>query len=224
MEINVGEILALKKLTEPDRRNESFGITLRFIKQELQKVAISKKVPNKIVTLIDFAKEICLYVYYEYDFFNLSLMYSSLMVETAIKERFLFELPDVCQLKKKKENKRVNKNYNIIYRHLVEHWCIIGFEEIRSLGSILEWLRAHKIIPERFSENDLKAMIDLRNMSAHIASKDIIPPSMVFPMLWRIFDFINCLFDCEEHRDEPEVIRKTRNFFRGISDVINSET
>ena len=93
----------IKELCTPDKRNEFFGITIDVLRTELIKVSISDRVPGKIKAMLDFVKKICLYAYYEYDFYTLTLIYGSLLVETAIKERFLQELPDMCQLKKKKE-------------------------------------------------------------------------------------------------------------------------
>jgi hypothetical protein len=81
----------MKNLCEPDTRSEKFGITLDYLKDRLEEVTISSEVPQRIRTMIDFTKKICLYAYYEYDFYTLSLIYSSLLVETALKERFLQE-------------------------------------------------------------------------------------------------------------------------------------
>jgi hypothetical protein len=55
-------------------------------------------------------------------------------------------------------------------------------------------------------------------MSAHLDAYNISLPTMVIPIMWRIFDFVNCLFDISVHEGVPEVIRRQSENYRNISE------
>lgn len=206
-----------KDLCKPDRRNESFGITLEYLQKALSEVPISGKIPQKIQEMLVFAKKICLYAYFEYDFYTLCAIYLSLLAETAIKERFLNELPQKINLIKKGKSELVMKNYNIIYQRLWNGWTIDGFQGVSSsLGSILKWFKEYQILPQRISEREVYVLSQLRNDAAHLARKDIYTPGMVIPIIWKVIDFVNCLFDSESYSKEPNAIRKTREYYNKI--------
>jgi len=134
---------------EPDIRNKQMNITIKSLEEGLAKVDIGPKVPEKIHEMLDFAKKICMYGYYEYEFYTLSSIYLFLLTETAVKERFLEELPEECMLTKKTQKKIVKKHYSTIYDSLLKHLEIKGFEDIsQSLKSIKE--KFLKELPEEF--------------------------------------------------------------------------
>ena len=207
----------MKDLCKPDPRNSVFNITPETLEESLSKVKISRKVPKKIQEMLEFSKKICLYGYYEYDFYTLSSVYLFLLTETAIKERFLNELPKKCHLRKKNKLKEITKNYRAVYDHLWKGWSIEGYEKVnRSLGSILKWLYDHQVLPKRVSEFETKTLKNLRNESAHLTRKNILTPGMVIPILWKVIDFVNCLFDPKVHNKEPESLRRTREFYTEV--------
>jgi hypothetical protein len=209
----------MKKLCEPDPRSSLFNITTETLRESLSKVLVSPRVPKKIQEMLEFAKKICLYAYYEYDFYSLCTIYLFLLTETAIKERFLHELPQKCKLIKKGKSESVTKSYNAIYERLQKGWKIDGFREIsHSLDSILKWLKEHQILPQRISEYQIDLLRQLRNDAAHLKSKDIYPPAMVIPMIWLLTDFVNCLYDPEVHGKEPNAIKQTREYYKSISE------
>ena len=139
----------MNDLCEPDARNKAFNITIKSLEEGLAKVDISPKVPQKIREMLDFAKKIYIYGYYEYEFYTLSSIYLFLLTETAIKERFLAELPEKCILTKKTQKKIVKKHYSAIYDSLLNHLKSKGFEDIsQSLKSIKK--KFLKGLPEEF--------------------------------------------------------------------------
>lgn len=61
----------MKELCRSDKRNLAFGISLETLKDILSQVPASEKVPVKIREMLEFAKKICLFGYYDYDFYTL---------------------------------------------------------------------------------------------------------------------------------------------------------
>ncbi|MFA5031676.1 MAG: hypothetical protein WC614_01525 [bacterium] len=193
-----------------DPRNE--GLTLEHFEKAINKeVPISNKVPEKICEMLELAKKICFYAYYEYDFYWLCNINLFLFTETAIKERFLDALPRECKLIKKEQSRTMIKDINI-YKFLRERWRIVGYEDVdASLKSILKWLKKEKIIPKRIdNDRQLEAISNLRNSAAHLHGKSVYNFAMAIPILWVTIDFVNCLFDTECHDKEPECIKRQR--------------
>ena len=73
----------LKKLTAPDERNER--ITLELLYNELNKIPLSNRIPEDVANMIELSKKLCLYSYFEYDFYSVSTFFSCLAVEAALK-------------------------------------------------------------------------------------------------------------------------------------------
>jgi len=264
----------MNDLCKPDIRNKPMNITIKRLEESLGKIDISPKVPEKIHEMLDFAKKICMYGYYEYEFYTLSLIYLFLLTETAIKKRFLEELPEKCILtkktqkkivkkhysaiyesllkhleskgfedisqslksikkkflkglpeefilKEKTQKKTVKKSYSTIYDSLLKHWRIEGFEDVsQSLESIIDWLLKNEKLPKRISKFKAHTYRNFRNkVAAHLKKKDIyIPFGMVIPFFWKVIDFINCLFDPQNHTEKPEVISNMEEFFTPVDE------
>jgi hypothetical protein len=263
----------MNNFCEPDLRNKAMNITIKSLEEGLSKVDISSKVPKKIREMLDFAKKICIYGYYEYEFYTLSTIYLFLLTETAIKERFLEELPEECILTKKTQKKIVKKHYSTIYDSLLKHWKIEGFEDVnqslksikekileelpeeftltektqkktvkkhystiydsllkhwkiegfedvnQSLKSVIDWLLKNEKLPKRISEFEAHTYRELRNKTAaHLERKSVFLPAMVIPIFWKIIDFINCLFDPQNHVEKPKVIRDMKEYFTPVNE------
>jgi len=207
----------MRELCKPDIRNKLWNITPKSLEKSLGKVTVSPKVPDKIITMLDFAKKICIYGYYEYEFYSLSLIYLSLLTETSIKERFLIELPKKCTFVKNNKKKIINKDYKNIFKYLLKGWTIKGFESVgRSLPSILEWLLENGILPNRINDFKAKAFKDLRNSSAHLEKLYIHNPAEVIPLFWEVIDFINCLFDTKAHTEKPEAVKNVEEDYEKV--------
>ncbi len=257
---------------EPDIRNKPVNMTIERLEESLNKVDVSSKVPEKIHGMLDFAKKICMYGYYEYEFYTLSSIYLFLLTETAIKERFLEELPEECILTKKKQKKiekkhysaiydillkhlrnkgfedisqslksikekflkelpeefilkektqkkTVKKSYPAIYDSLLKHWRIEGFEDVnQSLKSVIDWLLKNEKLPKRISEFEAHTYRELRNKTAaHLERKNIYTPGIAIPFFWKVIDFINCLFDPQNHVEKPKVIRDMEEYFAPVN-------
>jgi hypothetical protein len=221
----------MKEFGKPDSRNESFGITPDVLDDYLGKVPLSDKIPGKIRAMLDYAKKIYKYSYYEYEFYSLGMIYIFLLSETAAKERFLYELPKEIKLKKKNQTIIVNNNYNTVYKHLSEKWRIVNYEEITfSLKSILNWLKKHGILPNRIDNNKIEKQVELRNLSAHLQSHYINMPTIAIPVFWIIVDFVNCLYDPTVHKEEPLILKQQRNeyqkntrMFKKIIDLVKQK-
>jgi len=208
----------MTELCQPDKRNLDSGVSLENLVKALSQVPISEKVPNKIREMLEFAKKIWLYGYYEYDFYTLCSIYLFLLVETAIKERFLDELPKQCQLVKNGKSEIVNKNYEIIYQRLWQGWTITGFEKVgRSLKSIPNWFKEHQVLPARIGEKEVDLLRKLRNEAAHLTGKDVYTPAMAIQMIFKITDLINCLFDPQFYNKEPAALKNGREYHEKIS-------
>jgi len=195
----------MKDLCTPDNRNISFNITLDDIRNALYNTAVSKKVPDKIKTMIEFAQKIFLYSFFEYDFYTLAMIYLALLTETAIKERFLMELPQEIELIKKGKIEKINRNYASLFDHLAANWKLKDIKEInKSLKSIMDWLFKQITVPERFSPFKLEMLRIIRNISAHLVSKEIYPPSIALRFHDQTIDFINCLFEKNGSEEKEE--------------------
>jgi len=205
-------------MCQPDKRNLDLGISLETLKDLLSQVQVSQKVPAKFKGTLEFAKQICLYGYFEYDFYTLGLIYVFLLVETAIKERFLNDLPDKCHLIRGKESQLVNKNYEIVYQRLWEGWMIVGFEEVNSsLWSILKWLKKNQILPERIGKKEIELLRQIRSDANHLPVTDFHTPTLVIPVVWKIIDFVNCLFDPAVHDKEPKILKQQKESHKQMS-------
>ena len=213
--------MKIKDLCQVDGRNKEFGITIAHLEDALDKIDVSPKVPNDVLEMIVLARKICLYSYFEYDLYSIFLIYLFLIVETAAKFRFLQEWPHKCIMTKKKESKVVNKDFQSVFDNLRKGWRIKGNKKVNgSLTSVLKWLNAQGIIPERIRIKDINTIRDLRNKSAHLMRKNIITPAIAMGIFWRLVDFVNCLFDPSLHDKEPIILREMREQYIKISEMI----
>lgn len=213
----------MKDLCQPDETNRDFNITIESLKESVAMVSISEKVLQKFQELLEVAKKLYLYSYYEWDFYTVCLIYLLLLSETAIKERFLQELPQECKLVKKECVEKVQKSYTIIYERLFKRWRLVGYEKVDgSLLSIAHWLKEHNILPDRFNEFVLETLIKLRNYAAHLEAKHLWPPAIVIQTFWKVVDLVNCLFDIEAHNSEPEALKKMRAEYEALYREIES--
>ena len=209
----------MEDICKPDKRSELFDLTKEQIRVDLSKVPVSDKVPQNIREMLEFTDKICLYGYYEYDFYTLSSIYLFLLAETAIKERLLSELPSECTLIKKEKTKKIRKGKSI-FQYLRKGWKIEDCREVSSSPeSIAIWLKKNRILPERIGDRQISLLVQLRNDAAHLTAKDIYMPTQVIPMIWLITDFINCLFDPQVHDKEPDVLVRTKESYRQISEI-----
>jgi hypothetical protein len=208
----------MKELCRLDPRNRSLSVDMKQLESAISTVQLSAKIPQGIREMIDLAKRVFLYGYYEYDFFTLSVQYLFLVAETAAKERILCVLPEDCRLTKGKKSKLVRKNCHTIYENLQKRWVIEGFTEInRTFDSILKFLKAREILPQRISVQFLDSLRQLRNNAAHLTGKDALHPATVVPAFHMVIDFTNCLFDTKSHENEPQAIKQTRAFYEKVS-------
>lgn len=195
---------SMKDLCQPDNRNVRFNISLDNLRNSLNAVPISVKVPNKIRTMVEFAQKIFLYSFYEYDFYALAMIYLALMTETAIKERFLMELPDEIELEKKERIEILPKIYAILFDHLAANWKMKNLKKVNgSLKSVMDWLFKRIEMPDRFNAFTREALRIIRNFSAHLTGKDIYQPAVALPFYQQTVDFINCLFECDKISKKP---------------------
>jgi len=209
-----------KTLCQPDKRNLEHGIDLNAMKDLLSQVPMSNKVPARTRELFDFARQVCLYGYYEYEFYSLCAAYLFLLTETAIRDRFVNELPDKCHLLRGKESLIVNRNYDIIMQRLWEGWVLVGFEEVgTSLWSILKWLKKNSVLPERIGKKEIELIRQLRSDTIHLRSIDAYAPTLIIPVLWKITDLLNCLYDPSVHdRDkEPKILKQQKESQKQMS-------
>jgi len=207
----------MKDLCTPDKRNIKFDITLDSLRGSLNEVVISGKVPERITKMIEVAQKLYLYAFFEYDFYTVSMIYLALLTETAIKERFLMELPNNVELVKHGERKIARRGFTSIYENLRKGWTIKGFEKINySLKSIMNWVTQHNILPERYKQFEVDSLRNVRNMSAHLKSKEIYPPGMAIQFYLRTVDFVNCLFDTTVHNNEPTILKEIREQYKNV--------
>lgn len=207
----------MKDLCSPDKRNVDLNITLDSLRRSLNEVAISGEVPEKISKMIKVAHKLYLYAFFEYDFYTLSMIYLALLTETAIKERFLIELPANVELIKKGERTIIGCRFSGIYEKLKNGWKIKGFEKInRSLKSIIDWLIQCNVLPDRYKQFEVDSLRNVRNMSAHLESKEIYPHGMAIQFYLRTVDFINCLYDPTVHKNEPTILKETREQYKNV--------
>lgn len=207
----------MKDLCTPDKRNINFNITLDSLRSSLSEVVISGKVPERITKMIEVAQKLYLYAFFEYDLYTVSMIYLALLTETAIKERFLIELPANVELIKKGERKIIGCRYSGIYGKLQKGWKIKGFEKINySLKSIMDWLIQCNVLPDRYKQFEVDSLRNVRNMSAHLESKEIYPPGMAIQFYLRTADFVNCLFDPTVHNNEPTILKETREQYKNV--------
>lgn len=214
--------MGVKDLCQVDDRNKAFGISIEQLDKSLDEIQISPLVPESILDMTVLARKICLYSYFEYDLYSIFLIYLFLIVETAAKFRFLQEWPHKCIMTKKKESKVVNKDFQSVFDNLRKGWRIKGNKKVNgSLTSVLKWLNAQGIIPERIRIKDINAIRDLRNKSAHLMRKNIITPAIAMGIFWRLVDFVNCLFDSSMHDNEPVILREMRKQSERIRNIIS---
>ncbi|MBA7514786.1 hypothetical protein ES705_06821 [subsurface metagenome] len=212
----------MKDLCTPDNRNVGFNITLDDLKNSLNEVTISEKIPENIHKMIELAKKTYLYSYYEYDFYALTTIYLSLLTETAIKERFLMELSDEIEMERKGQIKIIYKNYENVYGNLWKGWKIKEYPYInRSLRSIIEWIKNTDFLPERYKILDIDKIRYLRNSAAHLKDKDVYTPAIAQLFYCRTVDFINCLFDPVTYADEPEFFVQIHEFYQKVFNEID---
>jgi len=210
----------IKGLCQPDKRNLDHEITLDTLNDLLSQVPVSSKVPTRIRDLLEFAKQICMYGYFEYEFYSLCATYLFLLTETSIRDRFIAELPDKCHLLRGKESVIVNKNYDVVMQRLWEGWVLVGYEDVNtSLWSILKWLKKSEVLPERIGKKEVELIRQLRSDTIHLRSIDVYPPTLIIPVLWKITDLLNCLFDPSAHdRDkEPKILRQQKESHKQMS-------
>jgi hypothetical protein len=213
----------MKEMCQPDPRTLSLNIDMKQLENAISAVQMSEKIPQGIKEMIDLAKRVFLYGYYEYDFYTLSAQYLFLVAETAAKERLLHVLPKECRLIRGKKSKVVRKNCHTMYENLQKRWVIEGFPEInRTLDSILKFLKAREILPQRISMHFLDSLRQLRNNAAHLTGKDALHPATIIPAFHMVIDFTNCLFDTEFHENEPQAIKQTRAFYEEVSKKLSA--
>jgi len=111
----------------------------------------------------------------------------------------------------------VQKSYRAVYGYLRRRWKIKGYENINSsLKSIILWIKHSDLLPQRYKVIDIDIIRYLRNTAAHLEDKNGITPAIAQLFYCRVVDFINCLFDPSIHSNEPEIIQKTREYYKQI--------
>jgi hypothetical protein len=209
----------MKDLCQPHENNALFGVDLQCLQQSITAIPVSPKVPTSITELLDVARKLLLYCYYEWDFYTVSFVYLFLISETAMKTRFVQQLPEPCTIVRKDAHIAVAKNYDILFSKLHKGWRIEGYERINgSLGSISAWLMTNVPLPERHNEFVVNTIRDLRNYAAHLSMKHLWPPAIVIQQLWKVTDFINCLYDPHCHASEPKILKESRERYRALDD------
>lgn len=209
----------MKDLCQPHENNALFGIDLEYLQQSIAAIPVSSKVPQNVTDLLDVAKKLLLYCYYEWDLYTVCFGYLFLVSETAIETRFMQELPETCVLIKKKDRIVMLKSYDALFSKLLEGWRIEGHEKVHgSLGSIINWLSSTACLPERNNAFIMNTLRELRNYAAHLSSKHLWPPAVVVCQLWMVTDFVNCLYDHDCHASEPKILKELREHYGALID------
>jgi hypothetical protein len=196
--LNSQDLELYKQLLRIDSGVKAFGMSPSGIENELGLLKASGSVPTEIKSLIGRIRKLFLYSLLEYDFLDLAAQQCFLTIEAALRIILKEDVEKILNERSKK-------------------W--IGLWELIKIAS------KKGFIPVRYNQIKLDAMKDLRNSYSHPTYQSIIPPAIAFESYYVMIDFINCLFDEEWRKTEPEVVKRledSRNEIRKqIEDFIN---
>ena len=196
--VNSRDFELYKQLLQIDSRIKAFGMSPSRLENELNLLQVSNNVPSEIKSLILRIKKLFLHSLLEYDFLDLAAQQCFLTIEAALRIILKEEIERIMS--------ETKKNW-------IGLWKLIKIASDKGL------------IPDRYNQTRLDAIKDLRNTYSHLSNQSIIPPAIAFESYYVMIDFINCLFDEEWRKTEPEIVKRleeSRNEIRKqIEELIN---
>ena len=90
-------------------------------------------------------------------------------------------------------------------------------ERVPYLSDLLKAAREQGLIPPRITDQQLKALRELRNDLAHPRECHLLTPAIAFETYVVTMDLVNSLFDEEWRGSEPEPVRRMRQRYENLS-------
>ena len=172
------------ELTSQDRRLASFRVlinnktvqpTIQDHQQAIASLQLIPEVPETIKTIIERAKKLYIYAWYQYDFFTISTHYSVLALESAIKARYFSHFQHNVVITNKKEEEHTFGG-TVGYEDVLEYcrrnkWdfkslCINNERFRYSMKSLRDWL-VHKKIITKWERDICENRLEIRNHLSH---------------------------------------------------------
>lgn len=170
----------------------------RFQMSVIADTTLVEDVPLEIRENFERARQLHIYGILQYEFFTVSSDYSLLVLESALRVRFLsyYEkgVPVVC---KGKEETLQARSFDVV-RRAARSSRLRGREEVSPLPvgarALLAWARQERLLPGSETRRVDHALGELRNFAAHPEGRTVLAPPDSSRMLRDVAEVINTLW------------------------------
>lgn len=201
---------------EPDSRNRGWsGFTESSLENDLSQLNLPDNIPIEVTKHFNIAKKLCQFGWYEYDFYAISIFWSLITIETALRVKLQANCNESFQslFREAVREGLIKSDTNIVIREIPDIRTLILTGKIDPLlkGLKINLPTDHTITIEQYLTSILgdiskkkititNAMIlantipNLRNEFAHPDFQWILPPGSAFSALEQVKDIIIQLF------------------------------
>ena len=193
------EILPFSELTKKSDGFDALapGKSIEGLQKDLVKARLAEGVPEEVRHIFKVARKLCIYGYFQYDFFTVAHLMSFLALECALKHRFMqFYKNRVPLVKGDKREVLETDRFERVFEALTSRrWKLEGHEDFHpSFKGLAEWAGEVDLISKRSQWLIEEAAVKLRNSLAHPFGIKISMPGQAIMVLERTAELINELF------------------------------
>lgn len=207
----MSDVIPYEVLIRGDTRNER--LSLEFLQQELAELRLTPSAPPVVAHDVFIAKRVFLAGWFFYELFADSFHHSAVACESALRERFVRDLPLPIEL----ETKKADASGQRSTRQLIERpeadtldemlrraWRLRAAPDFRmDYSRLIEWADEHGVL-SKSSVGYADNFRQWRNLSAH-GAKAVLPPGPLLNLMQEAIWIINELFPdlTTDAYDEP---------------------
>jgi hypothetical protein len=170
----------------------------RFQARAIADARLVGSVPVDIEENFERARQLHLYGVLQYEFFTVASDYALLVLEGALRVRFLSHYADgIPVVRKGREEKLHAESFDAV-RRAARSMRLRGTEEVRSLPlgaqALLGWARQERLLPGSETRRVDHALGELRNHAAHPEGRTVLAPPDSARMVRDVAEVINTLW------------------------------